>query len=64
MMAIAAESPIPQQILKFWAGSKNKENIQLLAKKIALRDLRNIIVSDDKFHQHGTTGGVGGVWHR
>ena len=28
VMAIAEEIPIPQKIEKFWASSKNKENIQ------------------------------------
>ena len=32
VMAIAEEIFIQQQIQKFWASSKNKENIQLLAK--------------------------------
>ena len=38
VMAIAEEIYIPQQIQKFWASSKNKENIQqfMLVKYISL----------------------------
>ena len=32
VMAIPEEIPIPQEIQKFWTSSKNKENIQHLAK--------------------------------
>ena len=32
VMAIPEEIPIPQEIQKFWTSSKNKENIQQLAK--------------------------------
>ena len=38
-------TPIPKQIKKFWASSKNKENIQLLARKMALLNLDKVVLS-------------------
>ena len=37
--------PIPQQMEKFWASTKNKQNIQLLARDIAMRDFSRIVLS-------------------
>ena len=38
-------TPIPKQIQKFWASSKNKENIQLLARKMTLLNLDKVVFS-------------------
>jgi hypothetical protein len=45
VVSMAEAVPIPQQMEKFWASSKNKEGIQLLARNIALRELSDIVVS-------------------
>ena len=37
--------PIPQQMDKFWASSMNKENLQLVAREVAERDLEDVVVS-------------------
>ncbi|MES9884561.1 MAG: hypothetical protein ABW185_27265 [Sedimenticola sp.] len=45
VVAITEAVPIPQQMGKFWASSKNKESIQIVTRNMALRDHSNIVVS-------------------
>ena len=35
--------PIPQQHEKFWASASNKQNLQLLARDVAQRDLPYVV---------------------
>jgi len=42
---ILEDTPIPKLEAQFWAESLNKENLQLLARTLALRDMKNVIVS-------------------
>ena len=45
LMVMEESVPIPYQIGKFWASSINKENLQKIARMVALRDLDNVVVS-------------------
>lgn len=45
VVAMTETVPIPQQMTKFWASSRNKEGLQILARNIALRDFSNVVVS-------------------
>ena len=45
VVAMGELTPIPKQIQKFWASSKAKENIQLLARKMALLYLEKLVLS-------------------
>ena len=45
MVAIDELTPIPKQIQKFWASSKNKKTIQLLARKMTLLNLDKVVLS-------------------
>ena len=37
--------PIPKQINKFWTSGQNKQNLQLLAREVALSSRDNIVVN-------------------
>ena len=45
LMVMEESVPIKYQIEKFWASSINKENLQKIARMVALRDLDNVVVS-------------------
>ena len=45
LMVMEESVPIPYQIEKFWASIINKENLQKIARMVALRDLDNVVVS-------------------
>ena len=45
VLAMDELTPIPKQIQKFWASSKDKENLQLLARKITLLNLEKVVLS-------------------
>ncbi len=45
-LAVVDESvPIPHQLDKFWASSLNKQNLQLLARDVAERDMHDVVLS-------------------
>ena len=45
LMVMEESVPIPYQIEKFCASSINKENLQIIARLVAMRDLDNVVVS-------------------
>ena len=45
VISLSESVPIPKQIEKFWASSKNKQALQVLARNVILRDFKNIVVS-------------------
>ena len=45
VIEIKEDTPLPKQMPPFWALSSNKVKLQLLSRKVALRDIPNIVIS-------------------
>ena len=45
LVEMLEDTPIPKLEAQFWTESMNKEKLQLLARTVALRDMKNVIVS-------------------
>ena len=45
LAGITEHIPIPHQMNKFWPSSLNKQNLQLLARQVAERDMKNVVLT-------------------